>query len=361
MNLFPREGIVGEILDLTHQVASVALFGPIGVGKTSVARFVLGHHQTEAKFGERRYLMHCDDLGNSLEGFLERLAEVIHTDLARLRSHLQSPPPLMLLMDGVDSILDPPIPEAEEILATIEEFGSYESICLVTTSRIYPNLHGFHRVEVPTLSEDNAREAFYSLCNLGRSSVVDTLIAKLDSHPLSIELLASYVRENNWDEPMLLKVWGNDETGAVKTRYYQRLRDAVEPMLRSPTITNFGTTARDVLEVIATFPSGVEESELGRILHKIVGVGEVVDVLCGFSLIYREDGCVKMLSPFQFYFLEFMVVPAQTEEIINVQWGPNCMPAPASMSRLLHSLRGCGITFLLKGFLYTLKGPSLTP
>ena len=360
-NIFPREGTVNEILYLTDQVASLGLFGSIGVGESFVARSALNHNRTEAKFGEDRYLMRCDDLGNSLERFLERLSEAIHTDAQQLRSRLQSPPPLILLIEDVDSILDPPVPEVEEILAVIEEFGSYEHVCLVTTSRIYPNIHGFHRVEVPTLSEDGARDTFYNLCNLGRSTAVDTLITKLDSHPLSIELLASYVRENNWDESMLLKVWDNDKTGAVKVRYYRRLGNAIEPLLHSPTIVKLGAATRDVLEVIATFLSGVEGSELERILHKVAGIGEVVDVLCKFSLIYREDGFVKMLSPFQFYFLEFMVVPAQTEEVINVQWGPNCMPAPASMSRLLHPLRGCGITFSLKGSLYTVKGPPSVP
>ena len=352
---------MNEILYLTDQVASVALFGPIGVGKTFVARSVLEDHRTKVKFGENCYHMRCDDLGNSLERFLGRLSEAIHTDLPQIRSRLQSSPPLMLLIDNVDSLLDSPVPEAEEILATVEEFGSYEHVCLVTTSRIYPDIHGFQRVEVPTLSEDGALETFYNLCNLGRSSAVDTLIAKLDSHPLSIELLASYVRENNWDEPTLLKVWGNDETGAVKVRYYRRLRDAVETTLRSPTITKLGTKARDVLEAIATFPSGVEESELERILHEVVGIGEVADVLCKFSLIYREDGFVKMLSPFQFYFLAFMVVPAQTKQVINVQWGPNCMPAPASMSCSLRPFHGRGITSFLKSSLYTAQDLSLTP
>jgi hypothetical protein len=45
---------------------------------------------------------------------------------------------LILLLDGVDSVLDPLVPEAEEIYAMIEEFGNYEHICLVTTSRVYP-------------------------------------------------------------------------------------------------------------------------------------------------------------------------------------------------------------------------------
>ncbi|KAF9781610.1 hypothetical protein BJ322DRAFT_1111533 [Thelephora terrestris] len=329
-----RKGVADEILDLTDQVASVALFGSIGVGKSFVARSVLEHHRTKAKFGGNCHLMPCDDLPNSLAAFLERLSEAIQTNVEQLQSRLQSSPPLILLIDGVDSLLDPQGPEAEEILATIEEIGCYEHVCLVTTSRIYPYIHGFQRIEVPALSEDGARETFYNLCNLGRSSAVNTLLAKLDFHPLSIELLASYVRENDWDELMLLEKWGNDGTGAVKMRYYRRLRDAIEPMLSSPAISKLGATARDVLEAIATFPAGVEESGLERILNKAVDIREVVDVLCKFSLIYRQDGFVRMLSPFQFYFLEFMVVPAKTEEVINVRWGPNCMPAPAGLLAL---------------------------
>ena len=48
---FPREEIITEILDLTDQLAPVALFGPIGVGKSFVARAVLDHDKTKAKFG----------------------------------------------------------------------------------------------------------------------------------------------------------------------------------------------------------------------------------------------------------------------------------------------------------------------
>lgn len=79
-----------EILDLTDQAASVALFGAIGVGKTFVARSVLDHHRTKVSFGENRHLLRCDDLPNSLEGFLECLSEAIHTDPAQLQYHLQS-------------------------------------------------------------------------------------------------------------------------------------------------------------------------------------------------------------------------------------------------------------------------------
>ena len=312
-----------DILDLTDQVASVAIFGPIGIGKSFVAHAVLNDDRTKATFGENRYCVRCD-LPNSLEGFLEYLSKAIHADVAlQLRSRLRSPTPLMLVLDGVDSILDTSIPNAEEIYAAIEEFGSYEHVCLVTTSRMYPDMHGFHRIEVPIPTEKDAYDIFYGLCSMSRSSVVDSLIARLDFHPLPIVLLANAILENNWDERALLKVW---ETGALKTAYYQGLKDAVEPVFRSPTIKELGKTARDVLCAIAAYPSGVEESRLEVICRQTTGIGRVVDVLCKFSLIHRRNGVLVMLSPLRLYFLESAFVPTRTEVI---KWGPNCMPAKA--------------------------------
>ncbi|KAF9781244.1 hypothetical protein BJ322DRAFT_1111962 [Thelephora terrestris] len=322
--------VTNEILDLTDQVASVALFGSIGVGKSFVARTVLDHGQTKAKYGENRYFVRCDDLMNSLEGFIECLSGAIYTDATQLQLRLQSSPPLILLLDGVDSVLDPLTPEAEEMHAWIEEFGGYEHVCLVTTSRIYPDIHGFHRVKVPTPPEDGARDIFYSLCNLHRSPAVDALIAGLDYNPFSIELLARSTRENSWDEQMLLKAW-DDRKSVLRTRYYQGLKEMIEPVLRSPRIKE-QTMARDILEAVASFQSGIRECQLEGIFSKKSGVKEVVDVLCVFSLISRRHGDLKMPSPLQFYFLESMLVYAETEEVIR--WDDDCMPAQGGLLAL---------------------------
>ena len=321
--------ITGEILDLTDQVASVALFGLIGVGKTFIAHTVLDHDKTKAKFGENRHFIRCDDLPNSLESFIKLLADAIHTDTTQLESRLRSPPPLILFLDGVDSVLNSLDPEVDEIHARLEEFGSYEHVCLVTTSRIYPDIHGFHRIEVPTPPEDGARDIFYTLCNLDRSPTMDTLVAKLDCHPFSIELVARCIRENSWDEEMLLKAWG-DQNSVLRATYYQSLKDAIEPVFCSPRMKMLGTTARDVLEAIASFRSGIGEHQLEGLFHGRGGVRDVVDVLCKFSLVYRGDGVLKMLSPLQFYFLESMLVYAEMGEV--VKWGPDCMPAEACTS-----------------------------
>ena len=323
-----------EVLDLTDQVASTALFGSIGVGKSFVAHALLRHERTRAKFGPNCHSMRCDNLTGSLEGFLERLSDAINasriTNPTQLQSHLESAPSLILLLDGVDLILDPLAPGVEEISTVIEELGGYPHVCLVTTSRMDPDIHGFHRIEVPIPSRDDARDTFYSLCNLGRSSAVDDLIAKLDFHPLSIDLLARSVRENGWDEPMLLTAWDDDQTSVLKAGYHDGLKDAVDLSFRCSTIQDLGTTARDALETIAAFPRGIEEHILETTFPGITGTGTVVDVLCKFSLIYRQDGSVKMLSPFRFYFLETALTPAQHVEVIR--WGPDCNPAKACMS-----------------------------
>ena len=328
-NCFSREAIVNEVLDLTDQVASTALFGPMGVGKSSIALALLHHDRTKVKFGRNRHFMRCDNLKNSLEGFLEHLSDTINTNhtanMEQLRLHLESFPPFILLLDGVDCLIDPLAPEAEEISATITELGSHEHVCLVTTSRMYPNVHGFHRIEVPTLPEDGAREAFYCLCTLDRSSAVDDLITRLDSHPLSINLLASSVRENDWDEAMLLKAWDDGQTN-----YHQNLKVSMESVIHSPTIQNLGAVSQEVLQAIAAFPDGIGEHGLESILPGKTGVGAVVDVLCRFSIVYRQDGFVKMLSPFRSYFLECMLTPTQHVEVIR--WGADCDPAKACAS-----------------------------
>ena len=346
-NSFSREEIGNDVLDLTDQVASVALFGSIGVGKSSLALTLLHHNRTKIKFGRNRHFMRCDGLTNSLEGFLERLSEAIGISrtlgIEQLRSHLEASPPLILLLDGVDSILDPLAPEAEDIFAIIEEFGCYQHICLLTTGRMYPEISGFHRVEVPTLSGGDARDAFYGLCHLGRSSVIDEFITMLDFHPLSIDLLASSVRENNWDEPTFLGEWDDGGTGGLGTRYRQALRDAVESSFRSPTIQNLGTAAREALNGIAAFPSGVEEYKLEGVFPGIIGVGVAVGVLCKFSLLYRQDGVVKMLSPFRFYFLDSMLEPTQHVEAIGCD-ATDSDPAEACMSLLPNPCYGCSLT-----------------
>ena len=307
-NLFGRDTIVDDLLSFADRSASLTLFGAGGNGKTAIALRFLHHFRIVAKFDKHRYFMRCDHLVNSLDGFLGRLSDAIGvhhpTDKVQLLSHLALSPPRILVLDGVDSILDPLAPAAVEITTAIEEIGRCENVCLIATSRMDIKIPDFRHIEVPTLPANDARNTFYGRCKMRRSAAVDELLADLDFHPLSIELLASAVRENDWDEAALLEAWDHSRTSVLRASGRQSLEDSIQLTLATPTIRELGTTARQTLEAIAKPPSGVQESNLEVRFPGIARVGNAANVLCKFSLLYRQDGFVKMLSPFRFYFLE---------------------------------------------------------
>ena len=306
-SLFARDAVIDDLLGLMERFTSIVLFGAGGIGKSATALTLLHHDQVTARFGEHRYFMRCDNLANSLDSFLGRLSEITGplrtTDMTQIRSRLTLSPHILVL-DGVDHILDPLAPGAAEIAAAIEEFSRCQNVCLVTTSKMDVGIPDFRHIEVPMLPEDGARHMFHSRCHLIRSPGVDKLLGELDFHPLSVDLLATAVRENGWDEPTLLNAWDGGNTSILKVPGRQSLEDNIESILLAPSLRKLGSTARKTLEGIALFPRGVRESSLESMFPRIAGVREAADVLCKFSLVYRRDGLVKTLSPFRLYFLE---------------------------------------------------------
>lgn len=334
---FSREENLDEILAFIDRAVSVVLFGSVGIGKSFVALTLLHHDRTVTKFGGNRFFLLCEDLSNSSEGFLEHLSSVLHieptTTMAQLRSYLESSPPLLLVLDGVDPLFDPLTSESQRISAMVEEIGKYEHVCLITTSRANPEIRGFQPIEVPALSESGAQNTFYNLSGLAGSPALDTIIAKLDFHPLSTALLASCVQENDMDEPTLLKAWEEGQTGVLKTSYHQKLRSAIEPVFSSPRIAQLGATGHIILGAVAATPGGVDERELER---RIGGAGEAVETLCKSSLVYRQDGIVKMISPVRSCLLESTSVPTRGEEdpFLDADYIPGaCMSLILSISQ----------------------------
>ena len=307
-NLFARDAVINELSGLVERFASFTLLGAGGIGKSAVALTLLHHDRISARFGKCRHFIRCDDLVSSLDGFIGRLSDAIGarytTDMSQLRSHLTLSPPRILVLDGVESILDPLAPGAVGIATAIEEFGRCQNVCVLATSRMHVEIPGFRCVEIPTLPENGAQDTFYGRCHLTRSSRVDKLLAELDFHPLSVGLLAAAVRENSWDEPTLLKAWGEEKTGILTAPNCQSLESNIKSILHTPTIQELGPIVREMLDAIAVYPRGVKECRLESMFPGTVRVSEAVNVLCKFSLVYRQDGFVKMLSPFRFYFSE---------------------------------------------------------
>ena len=300
---FGREGLVEKVVELAKDLKPIALIGPGGIGKTSIALSVLHDNRIKERFGDNCRLISCDQFPGSPTRFLAHLSKVIGSgvenpeSLAPLRPLLSSKETFIFL-DNAESILDPHGTDAWEIWTMVKELSDFSNICLAVASRISTVPPHCKRLEIPTLSMEAARDVFYSIYGDDeRSNVIDDLLQRLDFHALSIRLLATTASENMWDHDRLAREWDEHRAQVLRTEHNESLAATIELSFCSPTFRKLGPIARDLLAVVAFFPQGVDEKNLDWLFPTIPDRKNLFDKFCALSLAYRSNGFVTMLAP----------------------------------------------------------------
>ncbi|KAF9792058.1 hypothetical protein BJ322DRAFT_974331, partial [Thelephora terrestris] len=300
---FGRDELVEEVVGLAESLEPFALIGAGGIGKTSIALKVLHHDRIKKRFGDNRRFIRCDKFPASLPHFLNRLSKVIGAgienpeDLTSLQSFLSSKD-MILVLDNAESILDPQGTDAREIYETVQELSRFNNICLGITSRITTVPPHFKRPTISTLSTEAACDIFYTIYeNGGRSEVISDLIKQLDFHALSITLLATTASHNVWDYTRLAEEWNAQRAQVLQTDYNESLAATIELSLASPTFRKLGPHARDLLEVIAFLPQGIDEKNLDWLFSTIPNRKNIFNKFCVLSLTSRSNNFITMLAP----------------------------------------------------------------
>ncbi|KAG2353194.1 hypothetical protein BDR07DRAFT_1615088 [Suillus spraguei] len=323
---YGRDGLVTELTEYVVDDKHLALIGPGGMGKSSLAKAIINEPRVTNKFADRRFFVTYDGLDPSnitFQMFIAHFARALGIEIAgadpmrQISTFLRSASALIVL-DNAETFEEASVSSAlGRIPPAIAEMANIPGVTLILTSRSRRSALDVPWIikEVPPLDSSSAQEAFFQIYGAASRECAEggiaNLLQDLGHHPLSISLLANAARQNSWSLVMLLERWKNRHIAVLDhgEGKLQSLSYSMQLSLNSPSIQKLGEDARHTLAVIAFLPQGLNEALSKRILLSILQIDTICDVLCRQSLIYRQDGFVKMLPPIRHYVQDSLQVP----------------------------------------------------
>ncbi|KAJ7065709.1 hypothetical protein C8F01DRAFT_751334 [Mycena amicta] len=295
----------------------IAILGPGGIGKTSLARSMLHHHALSEKHSyplEKRFFVPVDSANTK-----DELAAAIGTHVGipsgrnmapALVKHFAGIPKALLVLDNLETVWEPASTrgEVEQFLALL---AGVKNLAIVITMRgaERPAQVQWSRPFLPPLApltDLAARNVFTDIADdVHDDADVDRILHLTDNMPLAISLLAHLVDVEGCTP--ILQRWETEKTALISDGYSQisNLDLSISLSLSSPRITSDPDCLR-LLGLLALLPDGISDVELQQTKLPLANPLGVKTVLLRTSLAYlAENRRLKLLIPLREHLLAF--------------------------------------------------------
>ncbi|KAJ7458583.1 P-loop containing nucleoside triphosphate hydrolase protein [Mycena latifolia] len=298
-----RESELNQILQSfsNREAPRIAILGPGGISKTSLAKAVL-HHEDISGHYESRLFVACDSATTSIElaavvGFNIGLSP--QRDLTKpVIQHFAKGPPCLLVLDNLETSWEKFESRGgvEEFLSLLSEVSHLALIITMRGAERAAKVHWTHPFLPPLnpLADHAARQTFIDITDNAHNDKEINQLELTANMPLAVDLLAHLVDYEGCSS--VLERWKTEKTSILSEGQDKgsNLNSSIAISLSSPRMTS---GAKELLSLLSILPDGLSEVELLQGNIPIRDILTCKAVLLRTSLAYSDNMRLKVLVP----------------------------------------------------------------
>lgn len=281
--------------------AHIAILGPAGYGKTTLANAVLTHPSVQKYYSGSTYMIPCESLSypEALQIKLAKALGVINVDLSceDLWPHIHASlvkKECILCLDNFESLWDQPCDIKVSIEDMLSQITQLHCVTVIITMRGIERPAGTqwtHPILDPleTLDHDAAKEIWKCIAE-NYDEYAERLIRAVFHVPLAVNILAHLSQSTT---PMSLwEEWNKKQTGLVQRGQHPRLNleCSIQLSIDSERMRS-NPLAKDLLGILSMLPDGIH----GQCLNKFEEGLNDMHILSGFRVLL-QCGLIQRLG-----------------------------------------------------------------
>ncbi|KAF5317856.1 hypothetical protein D9758_018907 [Tetrapyrgos nigripes] len=317
-----RDDLVNEGVEVLCREGRkhLAILGPGGIGKTSLALVISDKQEVQAKF-QNRYFLPCDilqDQNDLVQGFIQALgleAQERKSQHKVLFDHLNAlQVPALFILDNFETPWNYKDARAH-VSNFIKKLVRFNHVTLIVTMRgikgpghpdIKWNKLGAE-AGIPTLPIEAAREAFYLISGKSRAGIpeerLDHLLKELDCVPLAIRLVAQLAETIDLEN--LIRMWDKSKTEILSEPDTEPGKLTSVEYSIELSVKLLQTDTKDLLAALAYLPNGIPNWNIttSQMFSKVQKPEIQIYQLLACSLVLETNQSLMMLAPVREYIL----------------------------------------------------------